>query len=34
MVGIIGMVRASQISVIDIKTAWVHLLTQVTALVS
>ena len=34
MVGVIGMVRASQISVIDIKSAWVHLLTQVTALVS
>ncbi|MGZ5028188.1 MAG: hypothetical protein ACXV9T_13485 [Methylobacter sp.] len=34
MVGIIGMVRASQISVVDIKTAWVHLLTQITALLS
>ena len=34
MVGIVGMVRASQISVIDFKTAWLHLLTQVIALFS
>lgn len=34
MVGVIGMVRASQISVIDIKTAWLHLLMQISALVS
>ncbi len=34
MVGIVGMVRASQISVIDFKTAWLHLLTQIIALFS
>jgi hypothetical protein len=34
MVGIIGMARASQISVVDIKTVWLHLLTQITELVS
>ncbi|HEY8157725.1 MAG TPA: hypothetical protein VIF10_03380 [Methylobacter sp.] len=34
MVGVIGMVRASQVSVVDIKTAWLQLLTQITALVS
>lgn len=34
MVGIVGMVRASQISVIDVKTAWLHLITQTIALFS
>jgi hypothetical protein len=34
MVGVIGMVRASQISVIDFKTAGLQFLTQVMALVS
>ena len=34
MVGIIGMVRASQISVIDVKAAWLHLITQIIALFS
>jgi len=34
MVGVIGMVRASQISVIDIKTAWLQFLTQIMALAS
>lgn len=34
MVGIVGMVRASQISVIDFKTAWLHLITQTIALFS
>ncbi|WP_340121869.1 hypothetical protein [Methylobacter svalbardensis] len=34
MVGIIGMVRASQISVIDVKTIWLHLITQTIALFS
>lgn len=34
MVGIVGMVRASQISVVDFKTAWLHFLTQATALFS
>ncbi len=34
MVGVVGMVRASQISVIDFKSAWLHLITQVMALFS
>jgi hypothetical protein len=34
MVGVIGMARASQITVIDVKTAWMQLLTQISALVS
>jgi hypothetical protein len=34
MVGVIGMARASQISVIDITTAWMQLLTQISALIS
>ena len=34
MVGVVGMVRASQISVIDFKSAWMHLITQVVALFS
>jgi len=34
MVGIIGMLRASQISAIDFKSAWLHLITQIMALVS
>ncbi|MCK9395478.1 MAG: hypothetical protein M0Q44_07800 [Methylobacter sp.] len=34
MVGIVGMVRASQISVIEFKTAWLDLLTQIIALFS
>jgi len=34
MVGIVGMLRASQISVIDFKSAWLHLITQVMALFS
>ncbi len=34
MVGIVGMFRASQISLVDSKSAWLHLLTQVIALLS
>lgn len=34
MVGIVGMVRASQISFTDFKSAWLHLLTQATVLFS
>jgi len=34
MVGIVGMLRASQISATDFKSAWLHLLTQVIALFS
>jgi hypothetical protein len=34
MVGIVGMFRASHVSVIDVKTAWLHLFTQTLALFS
>jgi len=34
MVGIVGMLRAGQISVTDFKSAWLHLLTQAIALFS
>ncbi len=34
MVGVVGMLRASHFSVIDVKTAWLHLITQTLALFS
>jgi hypothetical protein len=34
MVGIVGMFRASHFSLMDVKSAWLHLLTQALALFS